>query len=178
MKEGARRPVAERAIVKSQRVSDNRGMQSAFCRTLGLYVVLLLAGTARGGDVVQLDPFAQATAGMAACPAATPRVYTPEQMRTEAHVRVERGTRCALEGTCEPGGAYARDAEINEHVRAAIAADKRFANTSIWVTTSRKWVTLEGCVRSAAQRKALARAVSKQPAVERVFSELRVGASR
>ena len=176
MKEGARRPEGE-AIVKSPRVSDNRRMQSAFGRALGLYVVLL-AGTAHGGDVVQLDPFAQATAGMAACPAAKPRIYTPEQMRAEAHVRVERGTRCALEGTCEPGGAYARDAEINEHVRAAIAADKRFANTSIWVTTSRKWVTLEGCVRSAAQRKALARVVSKQPAVERVFSALKVGASR
>jgi len=32
-----------------------------------------------------------------------------------------------MEGKCEPGGAYRRDPEINEAVRAVIAADKRFA---------------------------------------------------
>jgi hypothetical protein len=121
---------------------------------------------------VQLDPFAQATAGMAACPAAKPRIWTVDEMRTEAHARSERGTRCALEGTCEPGGAYKRDPEINERVRAAIAPDPRFADTSVWVTTSRKWVTLNGCVRKSAQRKALVTLVSQQPNVERVFDEL------
>ncbi len=137
-------------------------------------VVVLSAASASApaADLVQLDPFAQATTGMAACPAAKPRQWTVDQMRTEAHARSERGTRCALEGTCEPGGAYKRDPEINEQVRAAIAADKRFADTSVWVTTSRKWVTLKGCVRKSAQRKALVILVSQQPRVERVFEEL------
>ena len=135
-----------------------------------------LAARAHCADLVQLDPFAQATSGLSACPAARPRLLTLEESRTEAHVRIERGTRCAMEGTCEPGGAYKRDPEINEQVRAAIAAERRFADTSVWVTTSRKWATLEGCVRTAAQRSALVRYVAKLPNVERVFDELRVGA--
>jgi osmotically-inducible protein OsmY len=80
-----------------------------------------------------------------------------------------------MEGTCEPGGAYKRDPEVNERIRALIAAEARFADTSIWVTTTRKWVTLEGCVRSAAQRKAVVEFVAKQPGVERVFDELSTG---
>ena len=121
---------------------------------------------------VQLDPFAQATSALKHCPPAGPRLFTAEEMRTEAHARAERGTRCALEGTCEPGGAYKRDGEINERVRAAIAADKRLAETSIYVTTSRKWVTLKGCVRTRAQRQAAVEVVHKQPQIERVFDEL------
>jgi len=121
---------------------------------------------------VQLDPFARATERMPGCPVVQPRLYTSDEMRTEAHARSERGTRCALEGTCEPGGAYKRDGEINEQVRAEIAADKRFADTSVWVTTSRKWVTLKGCVRTNAQRNAVAALVHKLKNVERFFDEL------
>lgn len=127
---------------------------------------------------MQLDPFAQATTGLPACPVVKPRLYTPDEMRTEAHVRSERGTRCWLEGTCEPGGAYKRDAEINDYVRAVIAADQRLTQTSIWITTSRKWVTLKGCVRTSAQRKALLALVRNQANVERMFDEVTVGARR
>ena len=137
-----------------------------------LVFALFAPPLARAQAPLQLDPFAQATAGLPACPVIQPRLYTADEMRTEAHVRSERGTRCALEGTCEPGGAYKRDTEINDAVRAAIAGDKRFADTSVWVTTSRKWVTLKGCVRGGAQRKALVALVSQQPRVERVFDEL------
>ena len=131
-----------------------------------------MASIAAAQTPVQLDPFAQATAGMPTCPPVSPRMYTSDEMRTEAHSRAERGTRCALEGTCEPGGAYKRDGEINERVRAAIIADKRLADTSIYVTTSRKWVTLKGCVRTNAQRNAVTALVRKQADVERVFDDL------
>jgi osmotically-inducible protein OsmY len=77
-----------------------------------------------------------------------------------------------MEGTCEPGGAYRRDPEINERVRALIAGDRRFSDTSVWLTTSRKWVTLRGCVRRTAQHRALVAAVTKVTGVERVFDEL------
>ena len=141
-----------------------------------LLIAILLAAlpmsAAVGTELVQLDPFAQATAGFASCPQVQPRLVTLEESRVEAHVRIERGTRCALEGTCETGGAYKRDPEINEQVRAAIAADRRFADTSVWVTTSRKWATLEGCVRTSAQRAALVRFVGRLPSIERVFDEL------
>ncbi|MEO8486959.1 MAG: BON domain-containing protein, partial [Betaproteobacteria bacterium] len=123
---------------------------------------------------IQLDPFAQATRGHPACIAPAPPLLTREQVERGAHARAERGTRCAMEGTCEPGGAYRRDPEINEAVRAALAADKRFAGASVWLTTSRGWVTLQGCVRDAPQRRALRDAVRKLPRVVQVFDEMRV----
>jgi len=142
-------------------------------RTLPALLVLVSL-CAFGEPPVQLDPFTRATAGMPSCPVVEPRLYSTDEMRTEAHARAERGTRCALEGTCEPGGAYKRDGEINEQVRAEIAADKRFADTSVWVTTSRKWVTLKGCVRTKAQENALIDLMRHQAYVERVFDELTV----
>ena len=124
--------------------------------------------------MVQLDPFAQATTGHAACPRQAPPLLTENGARAEAHARVERGTRCAMERTCEPGGAYRHDPELNDAVRARVAADPRFADTSVWITTSRRWVTLQGCVVSAAERRALVAAVKRLPGVERVFDELAV----
>jgi len=138
------------------------------------WIAIVAAAPACAADLQQLDPFARATSGIAACPEAGPRLYTTEEAGAQAHARSERGTRCAMEGTCEPGGAYRRDPEINEAVRAAIAGDKRFAKTSVWVTTSRRWVTLEGCVASKPQRASLVKFVARQPRVERVFDELRV----
>ena len=140
----------------------------------GIGVACLTAVPARADDRIQLDPFAQATHGDPRCPEPPPPLLTLAQARAEAHVRSERGFRCAMEGKCEEGGAYRRDPEINERVRAAIAGDSRFAATSVWVTTSRKWVTLQGCVRSASVRKALVAFVARQRDVERVFDELAV----
>lgn len=137
-----------------------------------------LCATAFAADLVQLDPFAHATQGFAGCPEQPPPLMTPEEARTQAHVRSERGLRCAMEGKCEPGGSYRRDPEINEEVRVAIAGEPKFANTSVWLTTSRKWVTLQGCVRTTAQRKALVAFVQKQNNVERVFDELVVGTKK
>jgi BON domain len=147
---------------------------------IGISIVALAASlpwAALADEPVQLDPFAQATAGIPACPVVKPRLYTTEEMRIEAHSRIEKGTRCALDGTCEPGGAYKRDAEINERVRQAVASDKRFADTSIWVTTSRKWVAVKGCLRTRAQQRALTKFVAEIPGVERVFDELKVAGS-
>ena len=139
---------------------------------------MLLAAVAAADELIQLDPFAQATSGHPNCVAPAPPLLTREQVERGAHARAERGTRCAMEGTCEPGGAYRRDPEINEAVRAAIAADKRFATSSVWLTTSRGWVTLQGCVRDAAQRVALVDAVKKIPRVVQVFDETRLPAKR
>jgi hypothetical protein len=123
----------------------------------------------------QLDPFAQATSGYSACAAVAPPVLTEEEMRASAHSRAERGTSCCLAGTCECGGAYKRDPEINARVVEAIRNDARFRNTSVWVTTTRKFVTLQGCVRSAAQKKALERFVKALPDVQIVWNETTVG---
>jgi len=123
----------------------------------------------------RLDPFAQATSSYAGCPAAKPPDLTEQEMRVQAHERAERGTSCCLAGTCECGGAYRRDPEINERVAAAIRSDSRFRDTSVWVTTARKFVTLQGCVRSAAQKRALEALVKRLPDVAIVWNETTVG---
>jgi osmotically-inducible protein OsmY len=145
--------------------------------TSRLAIVLLATAVALQAQVprtYQLDPFAQATSGYAACPAAKPPILTEQEMRSAAHSRVERGTSCCLAGTCECGGAYKRDPEINERVVEAIKGDARFRDTSVWVTTTRKFVTLQGCVRSLAQKRALERLVKRQQAVEIVWNETSV----
>lgn len=151
-------------------------MRAVCRRTLAPLLVgpAIVLGTAHAQTLTQLDPFAQATRGHPSCPAPSPPLLTREQVERGAHARAERGTRCAMEGKCEPGGAYRRDPEINEAARAAIAADKRFASASVWLTTSRGWVTLQGCVRDAVQRLELEEAVKKLPRVVQVFDETRV----
>ena len=138
-------------------------------------IAFVAQALAADGGLIQLDPFAQATRGMAGCPQSSPPLMTPEQMRIIAHERAERGTYCALEGRCEPGGAYRRDPEVNERVAVAILKDRRFTDTSVAVITTRKFVTLTGCVRSKAQQRALVAMVKSLPEVDRVFDEIRIG---
>lgn len=140
--------------------------------------MFLIGNAVWAESLVQLDPFARATSRARDCAVPPPPTMTEQEARAESHARVERGTRCAMEGTCEPGGAYRRDPEINEQVRAAIAGDARFATSSVWVITSRRWVTLRGCVNSATQRRALVDAVKHERGVERVFDELTVVTAR
>jgi osmotically-inducible protein OsmY len=133
------------------------------------------AAIAQEARTYRLDPFTQATSAYAGCPAAKPPDLTEQEMRVQAHERAERGTSCCLAGTCECGGAYKRDPEINERVAAAISDDRHFRDTSVWVTTTRKFVTLQGCVRSPAQKRALGELVKRQPDVAIVWNETTVG---
>ncbi len=161
-----------------RRSADRHGVRALLCAIAAIAAIGADAAETPSGESVLLDPFAQATRGYAACPETKPPLVTPERMRIIAHERAERGTTCALEGKCEPGGAYRRDPEINERVRAALAADRRFADTSVWVTTTRKFVTLNGCVRTKAQRRALVAFVQTVPGVERVLDKTRIGVPR
>jgi osmotically-inducible protein OsmY len=121
------------------------------------------------------DPFAQATHGYVRCPAAQGPLLTQEEMRQQAHERVERGTSCWLEGQCEPGGAYKRDPEINERVRGLLAGDPRFRGTSVWLTTQAAFVTVEGCVRTRAQQRQLIALIAAQSGVRCVIDRTSVG---
>ena len=145
--------------------------------TVASFAMLAFAvpGATQEARTYRLDPFSQATSSYTGCPAGKPPDLTEQEMRVQAHERAERGTSCCLAGTCECGGAYKRDPEINERVAAAISGDSRFADTSIWVTTTRKFVTLQGCVRSQAQRRALEQLVRRQPDVAIVWNETTVG---
>jgi BON domain len=143
------------------------------CCAIGALASLAQAQPAR---TYQLDPFGQASSGFADCPPGKPPLLTEEQMRIQAHERAERGTSCCLAGTCECGGAYKHDPEINARVAAAILADKRFAGSSVWVTTMRGFVTLQGCVSSATQKRALEALVKHQQGVALVWNETKVTA--
>ena len=147
-----------------------------FLRALAILLGATLgsSGEAQQPRSYQLDPFGQATAGHARCPAAQPPLLSKQEMRAQAHSRAERGTSCCLAGSCECGGAYKRDPEINERVIRAVRDDKRFRDTSVWVTTTRKFVTLQGCARSLAQKRALERLVKRQPDVALVWNEISV----
>ena len=56
---------------------------------------------------------------------------------------------------CEDSNAYRRDPEIQRRVIEAVASMPAFARSSVWVTTERDWVTLQGCLESTALRASL-----------------------
>lgn len=146
----------------------------------GAFAVLIaLAGSElAAAERIVLDPFAAATQGMPACPAVAPPSYSLDESRLVAHQRIERGTSCALEGTCEPGGAYRHDPEINAAAIAALRAASELADTALWVSTSRKFVTVSGCVRRVAQQRLIEQRVKAVPGVEQVWVETTVGPPR
>ena len=120
-------------------------------------------------------PFAQALNGAAYCPPPEGPLITEQQMRALAHARIERGTSCWLAKKCEDSNAYKRDPEIQGRVIEALRAQPAFAGSSIWVTTERHWVTLQGCAESARVRAKLVEAVQRVSGVEEVFDQMVVG---
>lgn len=121
------------------------------------------------------DPFVQITSGLADCPIPEGPLISLDEMRSQAHGRVERGTSCYRSGRCRLPNAYLYDQEIIPRVRQFILQDDRYAGTSIWLLGQRRWVFLLGCVDTAAQADALERAVRDIDDVEAVVNELMVG---
>ena len=155
---------------------ESSSVSMKFSAALDLALLCLAAHVdAQTSQTYLLDPFAQATSGDERCPAAKPPILDEQQMRSQAHSRAERGTSCCLAGTCECGGLYKHDAEINDRVVEAIRVDKRFRDSAVWVTTTRGFVTLRGCVRNPAQKNALAQAVKRQAGVALVWNEVAIG---
>lgn len=124
------------------------------------------------------DPFAPATRGYPGCPVPEGPLETEEEMRHEAHYRAERGTSCWLAGRCEDSNAYRRDPEINAAAVAAVAADAALRDTSVWLITQRKFVYLQGCVRTRRQQAHLNDVVRRVPRVEQILDETQVGITR
>ncbi len=146
-------------------------------------VVLVLAlatGPALGDDVrrnVFDDPFVQLTSAIppSVCPVPAGPLLTEAEARAQAHGRIERGTSCFQSGRCRLPNAYLYDKEIMPRVQKAIAADGRFAaTTSVWALGQRRWIWLQGCVRSAGDAAALEALVKQLDDVEAVINELQV----
>jgi len=143
---------------------------------VGVLLAMLLVATASAEERRNFfgDPFV-AVPGFPGCPIPEGPLMTESEMRAEAHSRTERGTRCYLSGACRLPNSYRYDRDIVERVRTHILYDGRFAATSVWVLGQRRWVTLEGCVRTKAQSAALVRLVREVEDVEAVFDQLTVG---
>jgi hypothetical protein len=118
------------------------------------------------------DPFLQVTNGIAGCPVPQGPEITQKEMRSQSHVRAERGNSCYLSGRCRLSNAYQYDKEIIPRVKQAIDASGHFAGSSVWVLGQRRWVWLKGCVRKKADAKALAQLVRQIDDVEAVIDEL------
>ena len=120
------------------------------------------------------DPFIEVTHGHPNCPQPKPPTMSVKQMESEAHGRVERGTRCFFEGRCRLANSYQYDKEIIPRVRKAILADGHFTDTTVWALGQRRWVFLQGCVQTKAQSQAIERLARGVEDVERVVNQLSV----
>ena len=121
------------------------------------------------------DPFAQITSGLPDCPVPRGPLVTRSEIRTEAHSRAERGTRCYLSGACRLPNSYLYDRDIAARMRQHMLHDGRFARTSVWVLVQRRWVILQGCVRAKAEAAALVVLAREVDDVEAVIDELMIG---
>jgi len=168
-------------LLSDARIVAARLLQRASLRTLNGNIALIaaVAVALMGGPALAdqranyfNDPFVQITRGIADCPVPEGPMITESEMRTQAHVRVERGTRCFLSGRCRLPNSYLYDKEIIPRVEKAVLADGRFADTSVWAEGQRRWVLLKGCVRSKDQAEALQQLVRGLDDVEEVINQL------
>lgn len=150
------------------------GFGGAIALRFALLVAIGVAHADEADNPYNDPPPLQATHGIARCPAPRPRTLTPEQARREAHQRIERGTSCWLAGQCESGGDYKHDGETTARVAAAIGRDARFATSSLWVETLRKFVTIKGCLADAKQGRDLETMVKAIDGVQQVWQEAAV----
>jgi hypothetical protein len=123
-------------------------------------------------------PFGQALEGAPYCPPPEGPLLTESEMRAQAHGRIERGTSCWLAKKCEDSNAFRRDPEIQSRVITTLRAAPMFAASSVWVTTERRWITLQGCLSAASLRALLIETVRNVNGVEAVFEELVVGRAK
>ena len=117
------------------------------------------------------DPFLQATAGRP-CPTPLGPAYTEDELRVEAHSRIERGTTCWLLGLCAEPNAYRYDADNAIAAVVALRREPALAGSTIWLTAQRRFVYLEGCVADPAQARRAEALVGALPDVDRVIPAL------
>lgn len=141
-------------------------------RVLCLLTVWAIAITTNASDVKVRDPFGQATAGYPGCPDPARIAQTAEDAAKDAHWRAERGTSCYRSGRCRLPNAYLYDAEILPRALRYVQQDVRFADTSIWLTVQRRWLIVQGCVRTQEQAQALEAALRLIDDVEAVVPQL------
>lgn len=123
------------------------------------------------------DPFFAVSSAVPDCPEPAGPFSDAADRRVQAHRRAEKGTTCWLAGACDRPNAYAYDADIAAAIKAALAADQRFAaSSSLWVTVQGRVVYIEGCIRAPTTAAALERFVRALPHVQQATAIVRDGA--
>jgi BON domain len=120
------------------------------------------------------DPFIEITHGHPHCAEPRPPSLTVKQMESEAHARVERGTRCYQDGRCRLPNSYQYDKEIIPRVKKAVLSAGSFADTTVYALGQRRWVFLQGCVRTRGQSQAIEKLARGVEDVEQVINQLAV----
>lgn len=115
------------------------------------------------------DPFFQVRSGAPHCPTPLGPLLTEDEMKSESHSRVERGTSCWMAGKCAQPNAYLYDAALAKSVQARFDQSAAFRDASLWITIKRRFVWVEGCVNSASDEKRLETFIQSEPDVERVI---------
>lgn len=118
------------------------------------------------------DPFLRATSALPGCPEPAGPLYTPDQVREEAHSRAQHGTSCYHSGRCRLPNAYLYDREIAPRTVQYLQRDDRLAGSSVWVTVQRRIVYLQGCVKSREQAESMERSVGLIDDVMGVVNQL------
>jgi len=135
-------------------------------------VIALAAPGASADEIVRNwfdDPFFQVRSAIAACPMPLGPYVNEEQRMHETHYRLERGLRCYLEKKCSKPSSYMYDADIAAAVRARFDTSPRLRDASLWVTVQRRFVWVEGCVRSPRGQREIEAVLRGVPDVEKVI---------
>ncbi|RID96877.1 BON domain-containing protein [Simplicispira hankyongi] len=121
------------------------------------------------------DPFLQVTDAMPGCPMPEGPLYTAQQVRELAHVRAQHGGSCYSAGRCRLPNSYLYDADIAPRLQRYLRQDGRFNDTSVWILSQRRIVTLMGCVQTATQSESMEHAAALVDDVMGVVNLLSVG---
>jgi hypothetical protein len=123
------------------------------------------------------DPFFAISEGMQGCPLPRGPYLSEAEMKAESHGRAERGTSCWLAGRCSHHSAYQYDPEIAGAIQRKMASHPLFAGDSLWITVSRRFVWVEGCVTDGGKRDKLESLLRDIPDVDRVMVDVMQGTS-
>jgi hypothetical protein len=121
------------------------------------------------------DPFFALSSDIPGCPLPLGPLVTETEALAQTHHRLERGTRCHLEGRCRHPSSFDYDREIAADIRVNA---KRIAPrpSTLWILVQGRRVWAYGCVAATYRRGDIERAIRRIADVELAMEEVRVGA--
>lgn len=145
-----------------------------------LHLAMLAAGSVCAADEGLLknwfnDPFLQVRNALPGCPVPLGPLRTEAEMKSESHLRVERGTSCWLAGECKEPNAFRYDAAIGQEISRRFAESSVFRESSLWITVKGRFVWAEGCLADRKQVEALDAWLRSVPDVQRVIVNVTQG---